>query len=205
MIAIGYHPKGTVGNKALLVAEETLYVGNPRHDDVPLAAAALNAGQSPVEFLGTTAKTIALKDLTEITAKENADHLTIHHGTEASLVAFPNTTSRDEAFTELENAFSLRRGTRNVSRLGAAVAPGILLAVALAVTYACSQAAADIETGREIALSGRNQAIKRLALSGLELLGPTGVSVIGGLVALAAMIWMVKRAAKPPVMVTLRR
>ena len=115
----------------------------------------------------------------------------------------PKSVTTTQVFS-LETTLALRRETISVSRARAVAAPGILLTIALAVTYACSQAAAEIETGREIVITGRHQAIKRLALSGLDLLGPTGVGVVGGLVALVAVGWMVRRAAKPPVAITLR-
>ena len=200
-----YHPEEVVGHKALVLSGETLYVGSPREEDLPRLATALREGPSPVKFLGKNGEEIAINDLNKIAAKERADHMTIHHGNNTSIVGFQDASQRDEALAELETALALRRETNTVSRARAVVAPGILLTIALAVTYACSQAAAEIETGQEIVITGRHQAIKRLALSGLDLLGPTGVAIAGGLVALVAVLWMVRRAAKPPMMVTLRR
>jgi hypothetical protein len=87
----------------------------------------------------------------------------------------------------------------------AAGIPLIAGALLSAFTYVSAAAAVGLGNGEEADIHGRNRAAKAAFVWALDLLGPTGVWIVGGLAVVCCVLWMVSRIKRPPLMVTIAR
>ncbi len=119
---------------------------------------------------------------------------------------FTDIDTRKLAFAEIQSRLSDKFTcmTEKYTIMRAVYAPLMTFTVLALITWALRGAAAAISGGTEAEFSGRHSGIKRLVYWALELLGPTGVLVLGGLLMLLAVLALSKRAKQPPVITTLK-
>ena len=119
-------------------------------------------------------------------------------------MSFPDATVRDEfaaALTEKLRGFDSR--TVEFSPLRAALAPLGWGSGAAFFTFLFYHAALAMQAGEEATIQGRHRGIKRMLAWAIDVVGPTGVLVVGGLLVAATGYWLVKRVGDPPIMTTL--
>lgn len=185
--------------------ENGIFVASPNRTEVVEIAEQIKSGTPPASALeGKRAKLIQLDTLKSI--KSNRHTNIVHYktvGTDGkdSLGNFTiKKDQRDDLFKSLEILCS--RGFKytetQFSIFRAALTPLISIAVVTLFTYLGYGAAVQMAAGDTADISGRNAGVKRILASGLDILGPYGVAIIGGIIGVLCLIWLVNRIKTPP-------
>ena len=120
-------------------------------------------------------------------------------------ISFKDASARDAAFEAIRKRlgpqFTLSEVQYGMGR--AAGIPFLVGSLLGAFTYVSAMAAAG--AGDEVTIGGRNRAAKAAFAWALELLGPTGVWIVGALAVTGCLMWMVGRIKRPPLMVTIAK
>lgn len=156
------------------------------------------------------AKHIPFATITNVRYNEKDQHLDIHYrqgkDKKEATFTFADTAEREEVFAELKKVlptYSEKRQEMNA--MSAGVKPLLVALVLSFFTYIGFRAAQQLAAGAEAEVSGRHSGVKRLFAWLLDLLGPTGVLIIGGLMVAGALLVLVKRMGEPPIWVTLKK
>jgi hypothetical protein len=122
-------------------------------------------------------------------------------------IGFKDASTRDAALRIMHKRLGPQFKWREVQYgMGRAAGVPFLVGATLgAFTYVSAMAATGLAAGERVDIHGRNRAAKMVFGWALDLLGPTGVSVIGALAISACLMWMVGRIKRPPLMVTIER
>jgi hypothetical protein len=97
---------------------------------------------------------------------------------------FSDTEAASAAFDQIAQVTGWTRSTKTLNPMSAAVVPGIGIAVTIFVGWLLAMGAAALAEGGEAEVNGRRRGLKRMLLWVTETLGPTGVWIIAGLIAL---------------------
>lgn len=120
--------------------------------------------------------------------------------------SFTTTEERATAFAALKATLSGATEKREeLNVVTAAIKPLIFTLIFAGLTYAFYMGAKDLQTGGEADTSGRRGLIKQVFAWLMDVLGPTGVLIVGGLIVAICLVALVKRVGNPPVFVSLVR
>lgn len=89
--------------------------------------------------------------------------------------------------------------------LRAGVGPLVSIVVVGGITAALWAGARSLAAGDDVDTDGRRGLFKKVFVWVLDLLGPTGVLVLGGVIVLALLWWLVARVKDPPLMAVISR
>ena len=199
-------------DSVIVLTKEVILVANPAQGEQrEQLRKALEAEEPLQEIVPKDSKVIPLSALQSVKSNKHNDlvWLTWLHGKEKKFdnISMPTREDRDSFFdalrTILEPGFSF--DVKEHTRIGTAVKPIVGAIVVAGVTWVCYAAAVDLASRGAVDVHGRHRGIKRLVVWTLDLLGPTGVVVVGTLVVLCMFWWLVARVKTPPVMMTLTR
>lgn len=164
----------------------------------------LESGKSPATLFGKAATHVPLRQLTRVQVDENDEEIDFawREGdkTQTASIGFSARPPRDAVFAQLQarTQGTLQHGSDAVSPVRAAVGPLTGLTVLSLLTWACFNAATAVRAAGEIEVEGRKQGLKVLILGILDVLGPIGVSAIGGTL-LALTAWsLYAKVSQPP-------
>lgn len=101
-----------------------------------------------------------------------------------------------DEFTSMTEKYNLPR---------AAFGSLMTLTILIIVTWLLHGAAAEIADGAEADFSGRNSGIKKIFYWALDLLGETGILIIGGLLMLLAVLTLIRRIKEPMIVTTIKK
>ncbi len=195
-------------DRLFVVADEAVYVSNPDKEKLAAIAERLRGGAA-VKAVVPGADEIRYSAITSVKANKFRDDLNIHHrqGSQTRMknVTFKDGAARDVALAAVARRLAPRFQRREVQYgvVRAAFAPLLTAGGFAAFTYISVQAAAGIAGGETAEIHGRARAQKRIFAWALELLGPVGVAVVGGLIVLGCVAWLIARVKRPPLMVIL--
>ena len=195
-------------DRLFVLTDVAVYASNPDKDKLPGIASQLQGGAS-VKTVVPDAAEVLYSAISSVKANKYRDSLDIHHLQDAKSrmtnVTFKDAAARDTALAALARRLAPRFQKHEVQYgvIRAALVPLLTMAGFAAFTYVAVLAAAGIAAGEDVDIHGRGRAQKRMFAWALELLGPTGVGIIGGLIVLACLAWLVARVKQPPLMVTL--
>ncbi len=203
---------GGVFDRLVAVIDGRLLVANPQPEKLEEAAEMLR--RRDISALSqVVGKTILLEadEIRRIKSNLKGRDLTVKYKQARSdkahskEITMDSQTMRDQVLQELEALCQgrLERSEVQFSPLRAAVAPFVMLAITGLATWLVTAAARDLESGGEPDVSGRHVWIKRLFVWVLDVLGPTGGMIVGGIVGLIGVLWLVRRTTNPPLMATL--
>jgi hypothetical protein len=122
-------------------------------------------------------------------------------------IGFKDVRTRDAALRAIHKRLG-SQFTWSEDQYGMGRAAGVPLFVTALIgvfTYVSAIAAGGLAQGEQADIHGRNRAAKTAMVWVLDLLGPTGVWIVGGLVIACCVGWMVGRIKRPPLMVTIAR
>ena len=160
-----------------------------------------NIKSSVTAVAGGGADALTLEDSSDSTS----DTIDIKWGSDDDKnIALPDAQTRDElaaALSERLDGFSSK--TVEFSRPRAALLPMSWGGGLAFFTWVFHQAALQMQAGQEAEIEGRHRAIKQLVASAIDLIGPAGVLVTGGVMISLTAFWLVKRVGDPPIMTTL--
>jgi hypothetical protein len=202
--------KDTLFDKLVVIAEDAVFSADMEESALQECKHRIDSGEPPLNVLGEKATMIPYFSITRVKVDEHDSDIDLDYkaGKESKnkTLAFTDIETRKLAFAEIQarlgDKFTCMTETYNVMR--AVYAPLMTFTVVALVTWLLHGAAAAIAGGEEADFSGRHSGMKRLFYWILELLGPTGVLVLGGLFMLLAVMSLVKRAKQPPVITTLK-
>lgn len=93
---------------------------------------------------------------------------------------------------------------KQLGRFESSVKPAIFVVVNAFLTHLFVGMAAEVVSkNAEIDVGQRKVFIKKMLIWVLDLLGPTGVAIVGGLITLSLIAWLVSRIKNPPLIRTL--
>jgi len=119
-------------------------------------------------------------------------------------VAFSSREERDAFMIELaERMPECDSKTVEWGPIRASLGPLTFGSVVAFMTWAMHGAASALAAGAEAEVSGRRAGLKKLVMWMIDLVGPTGVLVAGGLVVALTGVFLWKRVTTPPVWTTL--
>lgn len=200
----------TALGRLYLITDEALYLSSPDDKDVPAIRERLENGENPVSVLTGGTDVIPLPSISKITTDKHDDdiEITYLHGSEnkTRTIWLANQEKRDEVFAALKATYANRfQETEDIYTMPRAVY-GSLLALTIfgGLTWGGAKAAIVFREAGDYEISGSRQGLKALIAWILELLGPTGVSIIGGIFCLMSAMVLYKRIKEPPMMLVLQ-
>lgn len=187
----------------IVVTDEAVYAEKMSKDAAALAVDALDTGRSPAMVFGKDAKHVAFRAMTRVQYNEHETDIEFHHrdGKDDSVVSvFVETPGlRDLIYTHLRAQLAGQFGAyeSHYSRWRAAFGSLVALTLFVLGTLMARSAAIAVRAAGEIEYEGRRQGMKKLFVGVLDLLGPTGVSVVGGILVLLAGLVLYSRLKEP--------
>ena len=192
--------------------EDSLYVASPDASRIVEIAEQIRSGTSPVAALkDAKAKQVQLDTLKHIKSNRHTTIVTYKVSGADGKDKLGNFTikrdQRDDLFAKLEILCS--RGFKytetQFNRFRAALVPLITISVVALLTFLCREAAVQMTEGTSVEVRGRHGLLKRFFVWILDILGPTGVVVVGGIIGVLCLVWLVRRMATPPLMLEYRK
>jgi len=197
-------------DKVVALDDDAIHVANPAAAKAAEMKQALDAGEAAAMVVKGDAEVIALESILKVSYNRH-DH-------DIDIVYKPGKEKEDKnlIFSEREDrdAFAAQLAERlsgfeskvvEYGRVRAALSPLAFGTFVAFFTWVFHMAAMDIVAGAEAEFSGRNAGIKRLLFWLIDLIGPTGVLIAGGLVLALTTAALVLRLKTPPIMHTLKR
>ena len=187
----------------IVVTDEAIYAEKMTKDAAAQAVDALDGGRSPAMVFGKDAKHVAFRAMTRVQYNEHETDIEFHHrdGKDDSVVSvFIETPGlRERIYSHLRErlADQFAAHETHFSRWRAAFASLTALTIFLLGMLMARSAAIAVRAAGEIEYEGRRQGTKKLFVGLLDLLGPTGVSVIGGILVLLAGLVLYSRLKAP--------
>jgi hypothetical protein len=196
--------KEAVFDRLVAINEEAIFVANPSTEDVESMAERIRAGESPEEVLPDKRKVVPLSDL--VSVESNRHGSTVYYKVKGDKDTKHGNFSmekeqRDQFFERLHELLKegFKYSEKEFNRLTAAIRPVVFLAIITGITYVSWQGALEIAAGKSVEITGRRRLIKQLFVWLLDLLGPTGVLIVGGIIGLLCLFWLVRRVQTPPI------
>jgi hypothetical protein len=168
----------------------------------------LNAGKSPATVFGSDATHVVLRSISKVQQSRGDDDIDfiMRNGKDEKTesVTILDEGVRKEVLSAVENVTQGRfnRYEDQFSRARAAFATALSLTIFGFGTKIAASAADVLKNADEYEVDGRNQGMKKLIVWVLDLLGPTGVWVIGGSIC-ALLAWSLYTQIKSPPFMTI--
>jgi hypothetical protein len=196
-------------DRLVVVTNEALFTANPDKSLVKGLAAQVVAAGPMVKSVVMDAEEIPFPKISAVKTNRHRTDINVHYhnGSRDAIknIDFDSTAVRDRAFESLRRRLGPRfvKDEKQYSVVGAAIAPLITALVFAGITWFLMGAAQELADGVEAEIRGRNQAAKGIFVLVLDVLGPTGVMILGGLFVAGSIAWLVARLKNPPLMATL--
>jgi len=195
-------------DSVVVLTDDAIYVCNPPEERAKEIAAALQAGEPASQLVKEDPTTILVGGITKVRYDRKDDDVTIHFrmGKESGdkNITFSSREERDAFMIELvERLPECESETVEWGPVRAAVGPLGFGTFAAFMTWVLHGAAVAIAGGAEAEASGRRAGLKKLVMWAVELVGPIGVLVVGGLVLVMTGAFLVMRVKNPPIWTTL--
>ncbi len=188
----------------IAVSDEAVYAESLKSIAAAQQAQRLSAGESPAQVFGEKATHIVLRSVKKAqlsTADADID-FDIEGGKDDKTVSlsFEDAGIREQVFAAVEQvtANRLRRFEDSYGRARAMFASLATLTSLMIGTKIAFGAAVAIRAADEIEISGRKKGMKQMVVWAIDLLGPWGVSILGGLLCSLAIYTCVLRYQAPP-------
>lgn len=187
----------------IVVTDEAVYAGKMTKDAAAQAVDALASGRSPAMVFSKDAKHVTFRAMNRVQYNEHETDIEFHHrdGKDDSVMSvFIETPGlRERVYGHLREQLADQFGAyeAHYSRWRAAFGSLMALTVFTLGTLMLRAAAAAVRAAGEIEYEGRRQGTKKLFVGLLDLLGPAGVSVMGGILVLIAGLVLYSRLTKP--------
>ncbi len=201
----------TLFDPIIVVGNDAIITASLKPAELEDAKRRIEEGEGPLNVFGDRATMIPYFSIKKIKFEENDDDIEVDYKAEkdakSKTLAPVDQAVRQEILTEIQ----LHLGEDFTSMtekysLPRAVFPSLMtLSVFIFITKFLYLVAARIAAGTEIEVSGRRSGLKRLFLWILDLLGPTGVLILGGLLMLLTALVLFKRLKEPTIVTTIKQ
>ncbi len=200
-----------VFNRVLMLSGTAVMFANPNEEKLGEAMAAMERGEeSGAAALGKV-KGLPLADLRRVECNLRGRDVKFRRGSGKASESKSFEAASDEQRDEILRSVGERLGAGWVRRdaqygvVRASLSPVVTLVVLGGITTALWLGARDLASGGEVDTGGRRGLLKRVFVWLLELLGPTGVLIVGGLICVVVLVWLVGRVRNPPLMAVIKR
>ena len=182
--------------------ENSILVASPDGSKIAEIAEQICSGTPPISALkGSKARQIQLDTLKYIKSNRHSTVVTYKISGADGKDKLGNFTMkqehRDDLFAKLNLLCS--RGFKytetQFNQLRAALVPLITICIVVLFTFISHGAAIQMAEEGAVEIRGRHALMKRLFAWALDVLGPTGVIIVGGIIGILCLVWMVKRIA----------
>jgi hypothetical protein len=190
--------------------ESNLVVDSPDDDKAVQIKDALLSGTPAAQVLSSDSTDIPLLSITSIKTDKNDDEIEIQYKTgkevEDKTLRLASKDVRDDVYASLKAAFGDRfTETEDAYSIPqAAFASLMSLTVFGILTWAGAKFATVLRDAGDYEIEGSRQGLKSLIAWVLELLGPIGVYVVGGLICALCAFSLYSRVTQPQVMLVLQ-
>jgi hypothetical protein len=201
----------TIFDSIIVISDDAIITGSLQNEELEDAKSRIERGESPLNLFGDRATMIPYFSIKKIKLEESDEDIEVYYKKEKdekskTLDAVDKSVRQEileeiqshlgDDFTSMTEKYSLPR----------AVFPSLMtLTVFIIITRVLHGAATEIAAGAEAEISGRHSGLKSLFLWVLDLLGPTGVLILGGLLMLFPVILLVKRIKEPTIITTIKQ
>ncbi len=201
----------TLFDSIIVIGSDAITTGALNSDDLEDAKRRIEEGESPLNVFGDRATMIPYFSIKKIKLEENDEDIEVYYKAEkdskSKTLSPVDTAVRQEILTEIQSHLGEDFTTMTEKySLPRAIFPSLMtLSVFIFITKFLYAVAARIAAGTEIEVSGRRSGLKKLFLWILDLLGPTGVLILGGLLMLLTALVLFKRLKEPTIVTTIKQ
>ncbi|KAF1686862.1 hypothetical protein B1992_05570 [Pseudoxanthomonas broegbernensis] len=187
----------------IVVTDEAVYADRMTPEAAAQAVEAMGSGRSPAAVFGKGAKHVGFRAMTRVQYNEHETDIEFHHrdGKDDEVVSVYIGTPglRERVYEHLRERLAGQFGAyqAHFSRWRAAFGSLLALTVFGLGTLLLRAAAIAVRAAGDMEYEGRRQGSKKLLAGLLDLLGPTGVSVIGGFLVVLAAVVLYSRLRDP--------
>jgi hypothetical protein len=202
------NPAG-LANKVVVLYPDEVAAANPERAAWRRLLAELGRGAPTRAMLGEEAVLVPLAGITLASADKDASFVTLRYTQDGGLTLktldFANTRERDEFFDALEARLGadFQRTVREFNALQALAVPVAALVVIVLAAFFCYRGAAGLAVDTTPGLGDQRAPLGFLVPWLLGLVGPSGVIILGALLAVALVLWMIARTKQPPALMML--
>jgi len=197
-------------DSVVVTTTDAVYVCNPPEERAKAIVSAIEAGEPASQVvLKDDPTTILFAGIEKVRFDQLDDDIDIDFklgkSNESKNITFSNREERDAFAAELtEHLPGFTSETVEWGRVRAAFGPVVFGSIVSFFTFVFHAAARAMAAGAEADATGRRAGVKRLVMWAIELVGPIGVLVVGGLVLSLTAAYLFKRLKTPPIMTTLK-
>jgi hypothetical protein len=202
---------GTIFDPIIVISDDAIVTAFLESEELEDAKSRIERGESPLNLFGDRATLIPYFSIKKIKMEESDEDLEVYYKKEkdekSKTLDAVDKTARQEILAEIQSHLGddFTSMTEKYS-LPRALFPSLMtLTVFIIITWMLHGAATAIAGGEEAEISGRHSGLKSLFLWVLDLLGPTGVLILGGLLMILPVLALIKRIKDPTVITTIKR
>ena len=190
----------------IYIGSENLIVDSPDENKLPSIRDALLAGQAPAAVIGSDAVNIPLHAVKKISTDRHDQDIEIVYAKDKEdaeqTLRLASPEKRDEVFAALKQVFGNRFEVfeEAYTRPQALAAPLMSLTFFAFLTLVFAGVAGGLGEAQDDDASGKEQLFVWL----IDLVGPVGVWIVGGILCALSLAAVVLAAKRPPVMLTLQ-
>ena len=194
----------------IFLSDQNLVVDSPDKDKASQIRDELLGGSTPAAVLSSDSVDIPLLSVVKIMTDKNDDEIEIHYKsgkeTKEETLRLASKEKRDEVYAALKGIFGSKfEEAEEVWSMPRAIyAPLMSGTIFGCLTWLFANAAAELRAVEEYEISGSRRGLKALFAWILEVLGPTGVWIIGGGICLLCAMSLFNRIKEPPVYMILQ-
>jgi hypothetical protein len=195
----------------IVVGDDAVITGSLEGEELEDVKKQIESGASPLNLFGERATMIPYFSIKKIKFEENDEDIEIDYKTEkdgkSEILGPTDIAAQQEILAEIQPhlAEDFTSMTEKYS-LPRAVFPSLMtLTIFIIITRVLYSAAAEIAAGAEAEISGRHSGLKTLFLWVLDLLGPIGVLIVGGLLMFLPVMMLIRRIKEPTVVTTIKQ
>jgi len=190
----------------IVLTDEGCYAQTGTAQETDQLLAELQAGKSPATAFAQSATHVPIRTLTQVKRNHFDDDIDFNFNagkeSKEESITIDDSAVRDAVFDALEQQMrdQFQRYEDQHTRPRAAFGALVALTIFGLGTWGLRAAAIAFQTAEEVEISGRKKGLKQLFVWVLETLGPTGVTVIGGLICALSAWVLVNQLRNPPLM-----
>lgn len=172
------------------------------------AIESISGGASAEDAFGDKAIVIPVEDVSKVMTAEHDDTVKVWHTADGTEKKHTIAMDGHEEQLALMRAMAAvipgaKESEEPIPVIQAIIGPGLTSLGIIAGTIVFLVLANDVASGNEIDTSGRRGGLKRILAKILDVLGPTGVIVVGVLALAGSLFWTYRRIQSPPTRTTI--
>jgi hypothetical protein len=201
----------TIFDPIIVLGDDALVTASLQSEELEDAKSRIEGGESPLNLFGDRATMIPYFSIKKLKLEESDEDIEVYYKKEkedkSKTLDAVDKTVRQEILAEIQSHLSddFTSMTEKYGLMRALFPSLMTLTVFIIITRLLHGVAVEIAAGAEPEISGRHSGLKSLFLWVVDLLGPTGALIFGGLFMLFPLLVIVKRIKKPTIITTIKQ